>query len=214
MAGSFGGSLDVARGSKTGLSSTVSGKRISQEGYDKIIYDVLSSDQGLAALAQGENTSGGFGATSKGLMAQDLTAKLAGQLALMQAEEYSDTISKETTKNTKASASAKNTVICTELARQGKLDSTLYILGTPHFLKLSPITVSGYHWWATKLVPLMQKSERLSNFFLPTAVARYNYIVHGKKSFLGCATVFIGEPLCYVLGVIRNLGTRHALKSA
>jgi hypothetical protein len=183
-----------------------SGKTISQEGYDKILYDILSGDQGLAALSSGENTSGGFGSTTKALMAQDLTAKLAGELALLKAENYEFTDQRQDMNKNNISSKA-GSVICTELVRQGKLDKSLYEAGHSHFLSLNPKIVSGYQWWAMPMVTRMQKSEKLSNFFAPIAKARYEYLVNNKKSFLGMLTVFIGHPICFVLGTLREVVT-------
>ena len=45
-------------------------KKLDQAAIDKIISDVLGSDQGLAALAQGENVSGAFGTTVKTQLGQ------------------------------------------------------------------------------------------------------------------------------------------------
>jgi hypothetical protein len=201
--GTLSGSLGYGQGSRTGSSHSSQGKVLSQGAFDKIVYDILSGNEGLAALAQGENSSGGFGSSTKGLMAQDLTAKLAGTLAEITAPTITDTNSKEKTKSFSSSiqGAAKVTVICTELVRQGKLSEDLYLAGHEHFTKLSPVTVNGYHAWAMRLIPLMQKSEKLSNFFLPVAKARYEMIVNKKFSLLGAATIYIGQPLCYLIGV-------------
>ena len=96
-------------GSKAG--TTTSQRKISQEGIDKLIYDVLSSDRGLASLAQGENSSGGFGSSTKQMMSQDLVTKLVGELANVTAENVTTTTGTETQRNKKKSP----TVICTEL---------------------------------------------------------------------------------------------------
>jgi hypothetical protein len=183
-------------------------KKISQEGYDKIIYDILSSDQGLAALSSGENASGGFGSTTKALMAQDMTAKLAGELALLQAEnvEYSDQRT-DMDKDSQNIGAGVGTVICTELVRQGKLDRNLYEAGHAHFLSLNPLIVSGYQWWAIPMVARMKNNEVLSNFFLPVAKARYQYLVLRKTSILGVGSVIIGHPVCFLLGLLREVIT-------
>jgi hypothetical protein len=67
--------------SSTSTSGQTTQKVLTQAGIDKLIYDVLSSDSGLSALAQGENVSGGYGSSSKSLMTQDLVTKLVGELA-------------------------------------------------------------------------------------------------------------------------------------
>jgi hypothetical protein len=179
-------------------------KQISQEGINKLIYDVLSADQGLAALGGVESASGGFKSSSKSLLSQDLIAKLVGELANVTAptvktnQDYEDT----NTYKWNVGAAAKGTVICTELASQGKLDLKLYSAGHVHFWTLPKQTVRGYHFWARSVVSLMQKSPLLSSLLAPIAKSRYEYIVHGKITFWGMVTVYIGQPVCYLIGTI------------
>ena len=121
---------------------------LSPEGYNKIIKDILASDAGLAALATGENLSGGYGSSVKAQLAQDLVLNIAGEMAKLTAPSV-------TTSKKKSAAGKLGSVICTELHRQGKLPTALYELGYSHFSSLHPNTVLGYRSWAEKVVPPM-----------------------------------------------------------
>lgn len=193
------------RGStSTDATGTTSKKRVlSQEAQDKIIYDILSADRGLADILSGAGFVGGSGGntgSSQGLMAQDFIAKAVGEIALLTAEEISTTDQTSKAVEKKSSGGVK-TVICTELNRQGKLPNDLYNRGHKHFYSLHPNTVRGYHVWAKHVVPLMQKSERLSNFLAPIAISRYHMIV-GYLPFTiwGLVTIYIGQPICFLIG--------------
>ncbi len=184
-------------------------KMLSEEAMDKIVYDVLASDKGLAALATGENLSGGFNTSSKGLLAQDLAVKVAGELANITADEWTQTSGKKKNKRDAFEGggnfgASSNKVICTELVNQNKLPLNLYHspVAIKHFYSLPQVTREGYWFWAEPLAEKMGTSPRLSDFFVPIVLGRYEYIVNGKKNLLGLATVYIGEPLCFLLGSI------------
>lgn len=193
LSGSFGSSSTT--GSRSGTSTQR--KVLSKEAQDKLIYDVLASDQGLAALASGENASGGFGSSTKGLMAQDLTAKIIGELANITAETITteNSTSKESTKGGKV-----GTVICTELVHLGLMDRDLYNAGTMHFLRLDSRVIIGYQAWAVPIARLIRKYPVLGKFFLPVANARYRYLVENKFSIIGWASVHVAQPICFMIG--------------
>ena len=190
----------------SGSGTTTSKLDLSQAGYDKLIKDILSSDAGLASLATGENLSGGYGSSVKAQLAQDLVLNIAGEMAKLTAPTTQTTQQQSTSKTKK-----KMSVICTELARQGKLPPALYSLGHTHFLKLHPQTVAGYRVWADKVVPSMKKSKRLSNFLAPITIARYRLVVLGEFSILGAATIYLGQPICFVIGGFLSKETRENL---
>jgi hypothetical protein len=209
MAGDFGASAAIQGNVNTYQTGTVSkGKKISQEGIDKIIYDIMSSDKGLANLGSLENASGGYGATDKTLMAQDLMAKLAGEIALITAEDTTTTDmtnESDTPMNRffgEPQSMSDTTVICTELVRQGLFDPKLKAAGHEHFTKLSPLTVRGYQFWGKPIARRMASSPKLTTFMLPIVQARYEQIVNGKRSFLGSATIYFGQPVCFVIGAV------------
>lgn len=198
-------------GTKTNQSGTERIQKVlSQEAIDKLIYDVLSSDNGIAQLAAGENLSGGSSSSTKTLQTQDFLTKVIGELANVTAETIK--LSDSSTSENKKSGGAK-TVICTELHRQGKLDTELYEAGTPHWNVLNHTVWRGYICWAEHVVPLMQKSELLSNLLAPIVRSRYQMIATGKFHFLGALTLYVGQPICYLIGLVMSLGDNYGRKS-
>ena len=198
----------------TSTAQTQSGTKVSQRKFDqsaidKLIYDALSSDAGLASLASGENLSGGFNSSSKTLQTQDFLTKLIGELAIASAP-----LTEETTTSQASSGKKKATVICTELARQGLLDPDLYEAGGPPSRQVSFITWSGYICWAEKVVPVMQRSARLSRALLPIVQSRYLYLTGAPGVHtLGRLSVYIGHPVCWILGAILTRGGKNGRAS-
>ena len=213
---------------------------LSQEGMNKMIYDILSSDQGLAALATGEGNSGGFGSTTRSLLAQDLVVKIAGELGKLTAETVETRDETKTTKEGRAlskigdfgdkynffndssggmNSATDNSVICTELNRQGLLHDDLYFHPKAqfHFLELSEATVAGYHYWARACVQYLARSPKLSRCILPIVRSRYEMIITGKFKFLGALTIYLGQPICTLIGLIlrdlENLNGRAQFNS-
>lgn len=183
-------------------------KVLNQDALNKIITDVLGSDQGLAALAQGENVSGAFGTTAKTQLAQDLVSKLVGEIANITAPTITTTDqAQKQESSTQQSGKKKATVICTELYDQGRFPKELYYhpKALEHFDSLPAETVSGYHAWARKVVPLMHRSSTLSSILLPVVLARYLQVIYGHKSILGSLTIYAGQPICYLIGTVINL---------
>jgi len=183
-------------------------KKLDQAAIDKLIADVLGSDQGLSALAQGENVAGMFGTTVKTQLAQDLVTKLVGEIANITAPTVTTTNqAQKQESSTQQSAKKKATVICTELVEQGRFSEHLYYhpKALEHFENLQEETISGYHFWAIPVVRLMKKSPALCEFFLPIVYARYEYIIHGRRTLIGAATVHVGQPICYVIGCALKL---------
>lgn len=183
-------------------------KKLDQAAVDKLVADVLGSDQGLAALAQGENVSGAFGTTMKTQLAQDLVTKLVGEIANITAPTVTTTNqAQKQESSTQQSGKKKATVICTELLIQGRFPEELYYhpKALEHFDSLPAETVSGYHAWARKVVPLMQKSPALSSILLPVVLARYLQVIYGHKSILGSLTIYVGQPICYLIGMTQPL---------
>src|SRR6478736_3762933 len=160
LAGDTIGSLIGARDtSNVNTNANTSGtktqqKVLSPEAINKLVYDVLSSDQGLAALANGEGASGGFGSSTKKTLAQDLVVKLVGELANVTAPT---TITEATSSaSTQAQTKKKKvSVICTELTAQGKFSTLMYALGQEKFQDMDQDIVEGYHLWAIPLVNKM-----------------------------------------------------------
>lgn len=199
--GSFGSSKGSTNSQTTAEKTSTSQKVLTQEGINKLIYDALSADQGLASLATGENLSGGYGASTKALLAQDFMVKLIGELANVTAPTVT---SEQGTSSQTAQTSSKKrpTVICTELYEQGKLSSELYNHPATfaHFDALPDDTIRGYHAWAIPFVSLMKKSPRLCATLLPIVRARYLMVTTGEFNLLGAATIYVGQPICNLIG--------------
>ena len=84
--GVSGGAEKTKDTSKTKASKTSSGLQTSQlqldqEAIDKIISDVLGSEQGLASIFSGEQTAGIFDSSVAAQSAGDLAANLVGEIA-------------------------------------------------------------------------------------------------------------------------------------
>lgn len=208
----FGFNFGSTSGSSSQQGTQTKKKELTKEGIDKLIYDAMSGDAGVAALATGENLSGGYASSTKALLAQDFMVKLIGELANVTATEVFTTDQQSQSKESKKSGGLGiKTVICTELNRQGYLSDYLYCdpKATEHFQKLHHLTVSGYHLWALGVVDRMKKSPRLCKLLLPTARARYEMITTGKFNLLGAATIYIGQPICFILGAFANIGARY-----
>jgi len=211
MANLFGDLFGLsAEAGKVNTSGTkVTQKVFDQAAVDKLIYDVLSSDSGLASLASGENLSGGFNSSAKTLQTQDFLTKLIGELAIGTAKsvETTDSVQRQDKKGAK-------TVICTELARQGLLSKELYEAGGPPSRQVSYITWSGYICWAEKVVPLMQRSPALSLAIFPIVQSRYLYLTGAPgKHTLGRLSVYIGHPVCWIIGCVLTLGGKYGRAS-
>ena len=196
-AGAALGSLTALLPSTTSKSGSSKTQRVfDQAAIDKLIYDVLAADQGLASLASGENLSGGFNSSAKTLQTQDFLTKLIGELAVASSPQVTE--SKET-------SSKKMTVICTELALQGYLDPDLYEAGGPASRQVCQTTWIGYHSWATGVVEVMKRSPRLCRFLAPIVTSRYRYLTGAPgANVLGRITVWVGHPVCYLIGTAIN----------
>lgn len=175
---------------------------LSPEAQQQIIYQALAADQGLAQLLSGQNLSGGNSSSSATLQAQDFMTKVISELAAVTSEV------KESQAST-GSSKKKASVICTELARQGKLPQELYSAGHAHFDQIHDLTKRGYWSWATRVVPLMQRSDRLSRFLAPIVLARYKMITGQGWNLLGALTIYLGQPICFLIGAILSLGDSY-----
>lgn len=73
---------------------------IGEEAVNKIIYDILSGPEGLAAIFQGEQAAGIFNSSAAAQAAGDLTSKLAGEIAKLTAERVTVQDSSQTSTST------------------------------------------------------------------------------------------------------------------
>lgn len=194
--GNFG--FDFGSESQSGTRTTQ--KVLSQQGIDKIIYDIMSSDKGLAALATAENASGGYRSSTKPLLAQDLVAKIAGEIANITAPTV------ETSQSSSSKKGAKlGTVICTALMLEGYLDKQLYADGAAYYHKLHPRVIEGYQRWAIPSVEIIQKRSWLMKLIAPIATSRYKMITGRGFGILGAITIYIGEPICWLISFLPSM---------
>ena len=75
------------RGSGTEKGTVTRQLEIEEEGVQKILQDILGSEQGLASIFSEESVAGLFDTTVSKQAAGDLLANLAGEIAKLQAKE-------------------------------------------------------------------------------------------------------------------------------
>lgn len=100
------------------------------------------------------------------------------------------------------SAAVENTVICTELSRQGYIPKE--ILEYEHIYRLKHIdhvAYTGYRKLADPIIPLMQKSKIVTWLILPFGKGVAYEMAHRanpeiKGSWLGCFILKHGLPIC------------------
>jgi hypothetical protein len=179
-------------------------KNISQEAVDKIMYDILSSTEGLSSLATGEAGSGGFNSSSRGLLTQDLSVKLAGEIANLTAETVTGTYQKTEVDNQTPLAKGIGTIICTHMMNRGFLSRRDWARGHAWNSKLSDKTLIGYQFWSEGIVAHMEKNPGglMERFWKPIVRGRYEMIVHKRFNLLGASTIYLMEPFSFFVGLM------------
>jgi hypothetical protein len=98
----------------------------------------------------------------------------------------------------------KETVICSELARQGLVPWSLVDAEHRYHGAFSPQVYQGYLLWARPVVRGMQRSALLTKLVAPFGRAFLREVASrvegGKGSFLGKLLISIGVPICAALG--------------
>lgn len=105
-------------------------------------------------------------------------------------------------------SSTSPTVICTELYYQNRIPSYVYLADRAFGAQQSEYTIAGYHLWAKPVVKLMKISPVISGvvaFFALAWAQHMAFLVIGetklvKQSQFGKLIMFIGLPLCNLLG--------------
>jgi len=134
--------------------------------------------------------------------------KLIGELAVASAETVESGSEKSVDKKSSGKA---ETVICTELRDQGYLPNELYEAGGGPSRQVSYHTWVGYHVWAVSVVAQMKKSPALCRFLAPIVLSRYRLLTRAPGfHFLGRLTVWIGHPICSLIGRVLELGGKYA----
>lgn len=199
----------TSTGSATSKTKTTQQRVLSAAAMNKIMSDMLGSEQGLASLASGQGVAGSFGGSGNAQLAQDFLTKIAGELAVLTAPTVTESNTDQTQAqetNTSSQSKSRRTVICTELLSQGHFPAELYYhpAALEHFLSLDKETVSGYHAWAVPVVSWMKKSPLLCKILRPIVLARYLQIIYGQRSILGTLTIYLGQPICRVIGSFKK----------
>lgn len=87
-------------GTKKGKGRTTEGLQIDGAGINKILQDMLGSQQGLASIFSNEKVSGLYGSTVATQASGNLLANLAGEIAKLTAKKVSETDNEETSGTT------------------------------------------------------------------------------------------------------------------
>lgn len=94
------------------------------------------------------------------------------------------------------------TVICTELHKQGIMPTEIYLKDCMYGKTLPTEILVGYHFWAIPIVNLMKKSPMFTKIVAPFAMSWAKHIAEEKKSIFGYMCQIIGEPVCGFIGSI------------
>jgi hypothetical protein len=126
---------------------------------------------------------------------------LAGTTALMQGSKAEGTAS--SAPMPPEAKGLMDSVICTELYRQGIMPLHIYSKDQAYGLELartSPEVIVGYHFWAKPLVKLMEKSKLFTKLVSYPAMKWAKHIAKEENSIIGQIAVHLGQPLCGLLG--------------
>ena len=99
LAGSAGGGGDTVSSTQVTDSTTRKQLEVSQSAIDKLVGDVLGSEQGLASIFSKENVAGLYDSTVSAQASGDLVANLIGEIAKLTSPEVTTTtgtVEKET----------------------------------------------------------------------------------------------------------------------
>ena len=106
---SFASALDTLFGSETATTVNTTQKQsgttteqlqIDEAGVQKILRDILESEQGLANIFSAENVSGIYDSTAAKAASGELMARLAGEIAKLTAKKVSTTEATASTEQT------------------------------------------------------------------------------------------------------------------
>jgi hypothetical protein len=95
-----------------------------------------------------------------------------------------------------------DSVICTELFRQEIMPLPLYLKDSEYGRKLNYNVIAGYKLLAVPVVKLMQRSPLVTSIIKYPAMKWAKHIGGVESSLFGYACQYIGEPTCYILGVL------------
>jgi hypothetical protein len=98
-----------------------------------------------------------------------------------------------------------DSVICTELHRQGLISNDIYKAESKFGNSLDIDTIRGYHLWAKPIVSKMRKSESVTKLVYHLAYPVLQEMAHRasnkyKGNILGKLILKIGIPVCTIIG--------------
>ncbi len=163
----------------------------------QVVLDAITK---YGAIRQGDITAetGAVGATTGKKVT---TTGLESSGTTMSNQKRADNIS---------TAARGGTVICTQLFNDGHISQDIYradqLYVDKHF---SEETINGYRFWAVPVVHLMRKNKHIYNLgkFLGTrwcihCASHYSSDTSLKRSILIEIFMYIGVPVCFILGSI------------
>lgn len=210
------------------------------KGMDPISAAVAAQKQGAVATAQRQAAQSGFkGAQAMGAVAnierqanRDIAASLYGQsgAAIDKLRSMAGNMASGATglmfgsqgQGTKmpdyqAPSNMFGSVLCTELHRQGILDSDTYTKDAEYGVRLyktNPEILVGYHFWAVPLTKVMKKSKLVTTILKYPVLAWANHISGNKKNLFGTICVKVGQPVCGFIGRLVLTGKKYVKQIA
>lgn len=211
--------------------------RTEQSGADPVSAAIQAQKQGAMAAAQRNLAASGVkGGVAAGAIDQiarnrdaDIAASLYGQQRQSIADEKSlasNMLSGTTSlmyggqglgaansiPNPPQMPGMFNTVICTELHRQGLLPTDIYQKDSEYGKTLPIEVLVGYTTIASPVVNLMKSSKLFTKLISIPAINWAKHISGVQYSYFGRSVQLIGEPICGLLGkiIISVSGVKYA----
>lgn len=203
-------------------------KRVSQGGSDPVSAAIMNQKANALANAQGQMSSSGLkggaalgalgsvGAAQDAQIAESLYGQkqrslndlksltsntLSGTMSLMQGAKGEGTAASRPAPP--ESKGLMDSVLCTELHRQGLMSRDLYLKDAAYgeyLKKYNPNVVVGYKFLATPFVALMSKSSVFTSIMKYPILSWAKHIAGEESSTWGHLCQNIGEPVCAIIG--------------
>ena len=96
-----------------------------------------------------------------------------------------------------------DTVICTELYRQGLMPTDIYEADCAFGASLDSDVMEGYQLWGKPVAHAMSKSKLLTMIAKPFVLSWANHMAYGfggKRTLFGRFALTIGVPICRFIG--------------
>ena len=209
--------------------------RTEQSGADPVSAAIQAQKQGAMASAQRNLAASGVkGGVAAGAVDQiarnrdaDIAASLYGQQRQSIADErslasnmlsgttslmYGEGAASQQIPNPPQMPGMFNTVICTELHRQGLLPTDIYQKDSEYGKTLPIEVLVGYTTIASPVVNLMKSSKLFTKLISIPAINWAKHISGVQYSYFGRSVQLVGEPICGLLGkiIISVSGVKYA----